>query len=55
MTWHADIANEDERLRERDWGRIAECVDEAIDLLQAMGMSDGDCNVEEFIFPPEED
>ena len=26
-----------------------------IDLLQAMGMSDEDCDVEEFISPPEED
>ena len=30
-------------------------VDEISDFLQAMGMSDGDCNVEELISPPEED
>ena len=51
----ADIANEDERRRERDRGRIAEYVDEIIDLLKAMGMNDEDCNVEEFISPLEED
>ena len=51
----ADIANEDERRRERDRGRIAEYVDEIIDLLKAMGMNDEDCNVEEFIPPLEED
>ena len=42
------------RRRERDWGCIAEYVDEIIDLLKAMGMSDEDCNVEEFISPLEE-
>ena len=51
----ADIANEDEHRRERDRGRIAEYVDEIIDLLKAMGMNDEDCNVEEFISPLEED
>ena len=55
VTWNADIANENERRRERDRGRIAEYVDEIIDLLQAMGMSDEDCNVEEFTSPLEED
>lgn len=55
VTWNADIANEDERRRERDRGRIGEYVDEIIDLLRAMGMSDEDCNVEEFISPVEED
>ena len=55
MTWNADIANEDERRRESDRGRIAEYVDEINDLLEAMGMSDKDCNVETFISPPEED
>ena len=55
VTWNADIANEDERRRERDRGCIAEYVDEIIDLLKAMGMSDEDCNVEEFISPLEED
>ena len=54
MTWNAIIANEDERRRERDRRRIAEYVDEIIDLLRAMGMSDEDCNVEEFISPVEE-
>ena len=49
------LSNEDERRRERGRGRIAECVDEIIDLLQAMGMNDKDCNVEEFIPPLEED
>ena len=49
MTWNADITNEEERRRERDQGRIAEYVDEIIDLLQAMGMSDEDYNVEDFI------
>ena len=47
VTWNADIANEDERRRDRDRGRIAEYVDEIIDLLKAMGMNDEDCNVEE--------
>ena len=51
MSWSANIANEVERRRERDRGRIAKYIDEIIDLLQAMGMSDGDCNVEEFISP----
>ena len=55
MTLNADIANEDERWRERDRGRIAEYVDEIIDLLRAMGMSDEDCNVEKFISPLGED
>ena len=55
MTSNADIASEDERWRERDRGRIAEYVDEIIDLLKAMGMNDEDCNVEEFIPPLEED
>ena len=55
VTWNADIANEHERRRERDRGRIGEYVDEIIDLLRAMGMSDEDCNVEEFISPVEED
>ena len=55
MTWNADIANEDERRRERDRGRIAEYVDEINDLLEAMGMGDNDCDVEAFISPPEED
>ena len=55
MTWNADIANEDERRRDRDRGRIAEYVDEIIDLLKAMGMNDEDCNVEEFISPLQED
>ena len=55
MTWNADIANEDDRRRERDRGRIAEYVDEIIDLLKAMEMNDEDCNVEEFISPLEED
>ena len=55
MTWNADIANEDEHQCERDRGRIAEYVNEIIDLLQAMGMSDEDYNVEEFISPLEED
>ena len=49
MTWNADITNEEERRRERDQGRIAEYVDEIIDLLLAMGMSDEDYNVEDFI------
>ena len=47
MTWNADIANEDERRRERDRGRIAEYVGDVIDLLQEMGMSDEDFNVAE--------
>ena len=51
----ADLAKEDERRRQRDHGRIAEYVDEIIDLLKAMGMNDEDCNVEEFISPLEED
>ena len=55
MTWNADIANEDERRRESDRGRIAKYTDKVIDLLKAMGMSDEDCNVEEFISPLEED
>ena len=55
MTWDADIANEDERRRERDRGLIAEHVNEINNLLVAMGMSDKDCNVETFIPPPEED
>ena len=55
VTWNADIADEDERRRERDPGRIAEFVDEINDLLVAMGMSDNDCNVEEFISPPVEE
>ena len=55
MTWNADIANEDERRRERDRGRIPEYVDEINDLLAAMGMGDNDCDVEEFISPSEED
>ena len=33
----------------------SEYVDEIIDFLKAMGMSDDDCNVEEFISPLEED
>ena len=37
MTMNADIANEDERWRERDRVHIAEYVDEIIDLLHAMG------------------
>ena len=51
------LSNEEERLRERDRGCIAEYVDEIIDLLQAMGTSDAlpHCNVEEFISPLEED
>ena len=55
VTWNADIANEDERRRERDRGRIGEYVDEIIALLRVMGMSDEDCDVEEFISPTEED
>ena len=55
MTWNADIANEDERRRERDRGRNAEYVDEIIDLLRAMGMSDERCDVEDFISPEVED
>ena len=55
MTWNADIANEDERRHESDRGRIAEYVDEIIDLLEAMGMSEEDYNVEEIISPLEED
>ena len=54
VTWNADIANEDERWRERDRGRIARYVDDVIDLLQAMGIGDVDCNVEKFISPLEE-
>ena len=50
-----DIAHEDERRRERDRGRIAEYVDEIIDLLRAMGMSDERCDVEDFISPVVED
>ena len=53
MTWNANIANEDDR--RRDQGRIAEFVDEIIDLLMAMGLSEKDCNVEAFISPLEED
>ena len=55
VTWNADIANEDERRRDRDRGRIAEYVDEINDLLGAMGMGDNDCDVEAFISPPEVD
>ena len=55
VTWNADIANEDERWRERDRGRIATYVDDIIDLLHAMGISDEDCNVENFISPLVED
>ena len=55
MTWNANIANEDECGREHDWRRIAECVDEIIDLLRAMGISDGDCDVEEFISSSKKD
>ena len=55
VTWNADIANEDEYRRERDRGRIAEYVDEIIDLLRAMGMSDERCDVEDFISPEVED
>ena len=55
VTWNADIANEDERRREHDRGRIAEYVDEIIDLLKAMGMNDEVCNVEKFISLLEED
>ena len=59
MTWNAlqmrYIANEDERRRERDRGRIAAYVDEIVDLLKAMGMSGEDYNVEKFISPLEED
>ena len=42
VTWNADIANEDERWRERDRGRIARYVDDIIDLLQAKGIGDED-------------
>ena len=55
MTWNADIANEDERRRERDRGRIAKYIDEINDLLGAMGMGDNDFDLEAFISPPEED
>ena len=55
MTWNADIANKDERRRERDRGRIAEYIDEIIDLLRTMGMSDERCDVEDFISPVVED
>ena len=55
MTWNADIANEDERRREHDRGRIAEYVDEINDLLEVMGMGDNVCDVEAFISLPEED
>ena len=50
-------ANERERDRDRECerGRIAEFVDEIIDVPQAMGMSDGECNVEDFISLLEED
>ena len=49
VTWNVDIANEDGRRRERDRGRIAEYFDDIINLLQVMGLSDKDHNVEEFI------
>ena len=49
MTWDADIANADEQ------EHLVEFVDEIIDVLHAMGMINGECNVDEFIFPPEED
>ena len=53
VTWNGDIANEDERRRDR--GRIAEFVDEIHDLFMAMGLSEKDCNVGDLSSPPEED
>ena len=38
MTWNLDIANANEGGR----GRLAEFADEIIDVLHAMGMSDGE-------------
>ena len=55
VTWNADIANEDERWRERGLGRIARYVDDIIDLLQAIGVGDEDSNVENFVSPLGED
>ena len=43
MSWNAFIANEYERGRERERGSLAEFIDEIVDVLQAIGMSDGEC------------
>ena len=51
MTRNAHIANADERER---W-RLADFFDEIIDVLQAIGMSDGECNVKYFPTPREGD
>ena len=54
-TSNTDIANANECERERERGRLEEFVNVIIDVLHAMGKSNGECNVEKFIFSSKDD